>query len=512
MTRAAKLLAVPLFMLQAFFFTFIAWHRFVEVDEGFYLMASRLVLVHKKPYLDFFYTQAPLLPYVYALWMRFTSISWTSAKLLSALLTAGLGTLLYVQVCRLTQRALAGLTAVLLFACTTLVFAWLPVVKTFSLAGLCLFASYVIISRAQPSRWAMVIGGVLFGLSVETRSYLLLLVPMFLWWIFRNAATGVRLTSVLPFLAGFVVALLPALYLFFRSPELFLFNNLGYHALRSGAGLIGMWGEKLRAILASFLGRLQGNGIQNSILFFVSFGFLFLMRRHDPSRFAFQLAVALGLVSLLPTPVFPEYFCLCVPFLIVSAVCAITHLVRELETTPQRLAAAIGCIALIGIYVASSIGDFRGYLVTGYGALELRATPNEGAWRLEQVVEVSRAVDQIARPGEIVASFAPMDIFQTKANPLPGLESDFGLPVSERLTPQQRLKYHILSVSDLQADFAAHWPRVVVVRSPILMTLITGASNKWSDGEQFRSSLIADGYTLVRSIGGISIYAYPPQN
>ena len=84
MTRTAKLLLVPILLLQVFFFTFIALHRFIDGDEGFYLLASRLVLMHKKPYLDFLFEQAPLLPYVYALWMKFAGVTWASAKLFSA--------------------------------------------------------------------------------------------------------------------------------------------------------------------------------------------------------------------------------------------------------------------------------------------------------------------------------------------------------------------------------------------------------------------------------------------
>ena len=52
---------MPVFLFLLRFFLFIARHRFIAGDEGFYLLASRLVLQHKMPYLDFFYQQAPLL-------------------------------------------------------------------------------------------------------------------------------------------------------------------------------------------------------------------------------------------------------------------------------------------------------------------------------------------------------------------------------------------------------------------------------------------------------------------
>jgi hypothetical protein len=83
------------FVFFTYFFLFIARHRFIDGDEGFYLMASRLVLEPKTLYLDFLYTQAPLLPYAYGLWMKLFGISWFSARSFSAMLTIILGLLIY---------------------------------------------------------------------------------------------------------------------------------------------------------------------------------------------------------------------------------------------------------------------------------------------------------------------------------------------------------------------------------------------------------------------------------
>jgi 4-amino-4-deoxy-L-arabinose transferase-like glycosyltransferase len=509
MTRIAKLLIVPLLLLQIFFFGFIALHRFIDADEGFFLLASRLVLMHKKPYLDFLYEQAPLLPYAYALWMKCFGISWTSARLLSASLTALLGTLLYEDVCQQTRNLLAGVAAAILFASSMLVFAWFPVAKTYSLAGLFLFAAYVVVSRlsATSPRWLMGAGGLLFGLSVDTRSYLVLLVPLFLWWIFRNSDAGARRPSILWFLGGFTIAMIPVLYLFISSPDAFLFNNLGYHAIRSNEGLIGMWGEKVFALLAVFLGGLESNGIQASILFAIGLAFVFSMhkQRYLP-RFAFQIALGVGIVSLLPTPVHPQYFCLCIPFLLLTAVCVVNDLLAELETRRARLGAAAACVALVGIYIAASANDFRRYLVTGDGVAGLWQGVDKGDGKLQRVREVSQAIDQIARPGETVASFWPGYIFQTKADPFPGFETDYAFLISEKLTPEQRARYHVLSRAEVEADFAAHRPRVVVLGNQIPVKAAEHWRKLLEMEGAFGRSLSAHEYVLVRSIGGTSIY------
>src|SRR5271157_795424 len=194
MNRTCKLLLAPVFLAFLCFFPFVALHQFIDGDEGFYLLASRLVLAHKTPYLDFFYTQAPLLPYVYAIWMKFVGVTWVSGRTLPALLTALVGLMVYGQVCHVTRRSLAGLAAVVLFAASTFIFAWYPIAKTYSLAGLFLFSAYVMVSRLSPatSRWWMACAGLLLGLSADTRSYVAGITPVLLWWIVRQSEKSRR--------------------------------------------------------------------------------------------------------------------------------------------------------------------------------------------------------------------------------------------------------------------------------------------------------------------------------
>src|ERR1700761_4086385 len=74
MTSGSKLLFLLLLLLQAAYFFYVSQHRLVDDDEGYYLLASRLVIEHKTPYLDFFYQQAPLLPYVFGAWVKLAGV------------------------------------------------------------------------------------------------------------------------------------------------------------------------------------------------------------------------------------------------------------------------------------------------------------------------------------------------------------------------------------------------------------------------------------------------------
>jgi len=123
------------------------------------------------------------------------------------------------------------------------------------------------------------------------------------------------------------------------------------------------------------------------------------------------------------------------------------------------------------------------------------------------VTEVSNALRQIAGPGETVAAFWPGDIFQTAAAPVSGLENPFALPISDKLTPEQRTRYHIITADEIRSSFAEKKPRVVVLRNQILSAVTADELRRMQVvATSFRDSLAASGYVPVRSIGGISIY------
>jgi len=174
MTRTSKLVLIALLLLQGAFFFYVSQHRLVDDDEGYYLLSSRLVIDHQTPYLDFFYQQAPLLPYVFGGWFKVAGISWVAARVFCALLSTLVGGFVYWHVARETGKWLAGACAVLLFVSSSLVFPWYPIVKTFALAMLFLFPAYMVLARLsrETPGWLVGAAGVLFALSAGTRSYI----------------------------------------------------------------------------------------------------------------------------------------------------------------------------------------------------------------------------------------------------------------------------------------------------------------------------------------------------
>jgi len=500
MTRGSTLVFLLVLLLQAAYFYYVSQHRLVDDDEGYYLLSSRLVIEHKTPYLDFFYQQAPLLPYVFGAWFKLAGISWVSARVLCALLSTMVGGLIYWHVWRETGKWLAGACAVGLFASSSLVFPWFPIVKTFALAMLFLFPAYMIfarLSRETPG-WVVGAAGALFALSADTRSYIVGLLPVFLWWLWRGKQGGVGRTAW--FLGGMAIGALPSLALFIASPPAFLYNNLGYHAMRTNAGLVGDRQQKLLTIAAVFAG--PYTGFQFTATSVVAFGLIVFRRaRSGAALLALVIGVAIGVISILPTPFSMQYLSLVMPFLTVAAVLSASEYLAQTRSPQTLRRAQVACAVLMIAFVAFAVPVFRQYLFTGRKVPGIHGAADVPNWTLDRLTEVSRAVDELAQPGEQVASFFPGYIFATHAAPYPGLEDNFGIWVASFLSPEKRAQYHLITPGEVAKALAQHQPRLVIVSSN------QGEWNAELDYAACLAALRAYGYTPVRQIGDIYVYA-----
>ena len=140
----------------------------LNADEGFYLLASRLVRQGFRPYQDFGFTQGPVLPYVNVPWLeifgytldglRLTCLAW-------ALITVGCG------VVWLKRRHSWGAAALFLVVLTGSP-VWVAFVvkgKTYAFAGLCvLIGTFALLSsRRLWVRWAVFVAAA--GLGIGAR-------------------------------------------------------------------------------------------------------------------------------------------------------------------------------------------------------------------------------------------------------------------------------------------------------------------------------------------------------
>src|SRR5438128_4509766 len=207
-------------ILMAAVFVPMSFFRLIDDDEGTYLLVSRLVIEGRLPYHDFFYPQMFLLPYVYGAWMKLVGYSWYGARLLSAVFSVVLGLLVYRQTALVAGARAWGVLAVVLFTFSSLAFGWYLLIKTLVLPTLLLFAAYAILSTS--SRWRWLASGLLFGLSVACRVYVIVVAPALVIELYRTERDHrERFMQFTRFATGVVIALLPAELFFLLDPATF---------------------------------------------------------------------------------------------------------------------------------------------------------------------------------------------------------------------------------------------------------------------------------------------------
>jgi hypothetical protein len=445
---------------QAALFVPAAATRLVDGDEGFYALAIELVAHGQEPYEDFWLQHAPLMPYVYGGWSRLAGETWFSLRLLSAVLSIGVGVLLFKHLSDRHHSRKIGLAAVVLYAATGLVVEWLPTVKTYALGTFLVFVAYMVVAGVDSTTgepvapWRWFIAGFAAGLAIDVRLLLAAVLPVFFVYAARGRAA--RAHRVLPRVVhlglGALLGLLPVVYFFLRDPRRFYVDTLDSQFTRSDLGISASILQKLRT-----LGELM-SGAQIFTLGLAALAFVLsvlLMRTRVP--LAAGLTAALLLANLLPTPSYTQYFVIVVPLLVVVAVEALLLVARSTRKASDhrlhrliRIGAALG----LGVWVALGV----------YAADRLKA---DGLSSLRRIADV---IDDRTRPGEIILSIAPDAVYESHARQLPGVESNFAPVAAARsdLSTAEANEYRILTYGQIEDAIRSRRVRVVVVGPGIL--------------------------------------------
>lgn len=249
-------------------------------DEGWYLYAANLVSEGRVPYADFAYTQGPVMPYVYAL---FVSI-WAKFGLLGArLFTLFLGSF-GILFAALTARRLAdgeqkdsaALIVFSLLAVNLYHLYFLAIPKTYALSSFFILLGFYVFSFAR-HYWLV---GVLFALAAGTRLSLVMLLPVMGVYLYLKRDT--RAFASFVFGGGIALLLIYVPFLLLHGDA---FSNLVlFHASRESMGLMGKVGAVSRLVryyLPIFV--LLGLGdFKRSRIVFYSFAAVFVLQLLAP--------------------------------------------------------------------------------------------------------------------------------------------------------------------------------------------------------------------------------------
>ena len=227
------------------------WMGGLNQDEGWYLYAANLVAEGKMPYRDFFFTQGPMLPYVYS---AFAWI-WKSWGLLGArvfTLTLGVAGLLFaIGLARRhvpeEKRNAVSLAVLLLLGCNLYHLYFLAIPKTYALAALFVFVGFYVLSVAVArARGLAVLAGLSLAFATGTRISLGALLAVCGVWLLLSRQGKTLLWFCIGGFAGLGLVYLP--FLCNADARAGLIAAQQYHAARGGFDVVWVVGSVSRLV------------------------------------------------------------------------------------------------------------------------------------------------------------------------------------------------------------------------------------------------------------------------
>ena len=491
-----KISTILVLLASSVWFYWLGLNRLVARDEGFYAYAIKLVAEGKLPYLDFFYPQMPLLPYLYAPFLLMIGESWDGLRVVTALFNTVTAGLLFSLILKRTNLFF-GVLAVLLFATSNFIFPWFTTVQSYSLSSCLLFLSFFILSdgfQRLSNGQRLLFAGLALGLAVNVRLYLVVLLPLYILALYLESR---RLNRIqLLFFLGFLLPFIPQIYLLLIDSSAYLYNNFLYHQTRSGISFFeGLeHKEKILSILVGLESTQKYDGIGFSLLFYIWCASSWLcFRRVSGVPLAWFIAGTLFLVSFLPTPNYVQYFCMLIPFYIVVASVALHHLFVKSSSFTAYLFSSLFLASLVFFYLRDLPGDLHRYTVSGEGVIGIGNKKVAESWNIRRIQEISEEINLITSPDEIVHVTWPGYLLESHAASASGLENHFSMRAGDLLDKEKRERYHLLSHQDLIDSIKTQEINLLVSWSRMLP-------------RTHRNALKESGYKRFHSVGDIWFY------
>ena len=393
-------------------------------DEGFHLLAARLILAGKQPYRDFLFAQTPLNAWWNSLIMRFTGIGWRVPQAAAALETAAGAWLTADYILRRLpvggRVSIASATALLIAANVRVVeYATIP-----QAYGMCILLSAVAFRSAVASVekhwWWAVFAGAAAGAAASSTLLAGMMGPVLFVWLAMQG--GWR--RAVAYAAGAAAGLSPVILALIHDYRQFFFDVATYHMKFRQVDWDGWFGHDLN-VLTGFLDSVQGL----ILVSLVAAGAMVARGRRDLLLCASVLAFS-SVYLATAHPTFAQYFVVEIPF---AAVLAAAGLEELYERYPRRWPA--GAVAALMILTAA------------------RAVAGEGddmSWA--DLQPVADAVAKLTTPQTRLYADDPI-YFLTGRMPPPGMEWGSGHKVD--LPSVEACYFHVLTQAELDRQIKA---------------------------------------------------------
>ena len=493
MSKERKISIISTIILFNFFIytLFISLNRLIARDEGFYIIASELMLKNKIIYKDFFFPQMPFTALFYSFCFKIFGISWSVARGASGLFYFVSGSLLFFYVKR-SYGFFLSIFALLLFCIHPLAFAWQSVIKSYVFVNLFLILIYALINsrikQSKDNNKVIFFVGVIYGLLGLTRLHFLTLFPLILFHVYVRQK-GLNFKNLLAISLGSLLALTPSVYYFIISPQNFIFDNLTYHLVRSQTPLEAEFLTKLSSFskILGFSLSQQVFKTQMFITFFIPLLFgvysFFSSLRKKIIYFPILYAIFITILNLIPTPTYLQYHSCIIIFIILMSIDLI-------KFQNNNLIKSFVIILLLFTNLYYYKDSLKAYLITGHNVIGITGQDPE-VWSIHFIEKINNHVNMLETDGYLV-SIWPGHALNSKHPFLPGTENPFLVKVPDDILE----KYNLTKKNDILEAISNKKVGIVVYKDGDTI-------NK----KELKNFLIKNQYLLRSRLGSVFIWS-----
>jgi hypothetical protein len=512
-TWLAAIFGASVTALSSAFLLQVATRRLIDGDEGYLLMAARLVSEGLLPYRDFFLPQGPIVPMVFGGYFLVFGRTWLGARVLAGLIAALAGYLVYRETLSITRRRTAATLAAALFGLSAGTLGWLTIVKGYGLSALLALLAMMAARRASQPAWnrsgqrlgsAMAfLAGLAAGLATSARLYLLLVAPMLCFYLMRRQGLSRRgLRALAWFSSGFVLGIFPLALGYLVAGKAFVFDTIQFHAVReygqsSAFGTFASkWPVIRKAVGLHAKSTMAERQLMGLLIGAVAAAFARWMAPHRPGSVATYVWPAILVGSLLPNPFHPQYLCLLVPFLAIEVGVLLGALLDACAQSASRaltLAVLLGATIYLGYHGGVGTLERRRFTEHGTNVPGIWSSRRALNWRIESVEAVAKAID--AHEAREAASWWPGYMVTSETPITRSLANDFGLRAAEALTPEERRRYRVVNHTEVGDMIRQRRPRIFVEGN--------WAARPWAD------LLPTNGYRVRAEIANARLWTAP---
>ena len=405
-------------------------------DEGFHILAARLIDTGKRPYLDFFFPQTPLNAYWNAAWMAIFGARWRVVHAVAALVTLGSVVMIAQYVFGVLPdrrwRTAGALAVLALFGLHSLVWEFGALAQAYPLGLLLVVAAFrsSITAVDRPHIGLDALAGFLAVAAAGSSLLTAAVAPVLLVWTWFQNRAGKRWAKGAAFVAGGLIACVPLLILFVRGPHQLIFDIFKYHSIYRRVEWPGATSHDI-GTATDWL-----NSSQSLLLVLLALAGVLFIRRSDFSparraelRLCVWLPLAISVQNLFAHPTFPQYFVFIIPFLAVLATLGFYAVAVRLGD-PDRPRAAVALLMVLAI------------LCLGNDVYEDRESYT---WR--KVEKVADKMKQVTPKGAPL--LAPEQIYFLTNWPIPpGMEHADAHKL--KLSPAEAATLHVVPKSEVE--------------------------------------------------------------